>query len=1011
MAMTQTNGKILKFKKGLVQNTSSMIRAKWQLYFFVVLLCLASTGSLLGQELTDETRFAKARLLYERKLFQSARAEFEQIESHDLLIESHYWSALCAVKSSQGDGEALIASFVNLYPKHPLAQNAYYQLAEYYYNTGDFERAVSSFSKARADNESERYFKLGRSHFELKQYDEALAAFGNIQDMDISYQRHAAFYIGFIAFDRQQYDKALESLEEAFDSDIYQQDAKMLYAGALYQLRKYDEVVLFLENEMTGSEHPTIMSYLADAYYELSNYELARTAFDQLLKKHAKMRTVGNYFKAGYSSFKTDNIDDAVDRLKRSAVTDDTVGAYASYYLGLIYHQQQNLAFAVNSFENTAKYETRLKEHAIYQHGRTLVELERYQDAIEVFNLYRNKYPDGQYRDGVNEMLSAAYAHTDNYDLAMSYIESLTELTTSIKKVYQRVTFIKALDLFNRKKFSQAAELFPKSLVYNVDREITQQSYYWMAETLSLLGNEKDAAFYYKSVDQSDPVLYQKSRYGLGYAYFNQKMYAEAIEAFTAFERSGAKGIKPAYLSDGLVRLADSYFATKSYQNGIDYYQKALKSGYPRKGELYFQIGLLNRYEDREEEAKKYFNKLIEEFPESHQIDHAQYQIAQIDYKLGNESAAIASYQKFLEAYPNSPFIPYALLNQAVAYDNKGESELSITNYREILERFPRHETANSALLALQGKSANGEFDQFDSYLLKYKAANPNSTALENIEFENARTNFYNQKYEVAIRLFDEFIKAYPSSALVTEAIFTKGDAYYRLEKFNEALEQFYRVEKAVDFSKHARVLYRIAEIESKLGRYNISNTYYTRLGEFEPSSRYKAFKEQGLMENYYALGRYDSAIHYGKALLSNVRIGVLVESAANLIVGSSYFSKGQYDEARLYLLPLVASSPDERGAEANYLMAKMLYLEGKNEQALESLFSMSKNFNGYEAWMGKAFLLMADVYVSSDEVFQAKATLNSLVEHSSIQSIVQQASQKLAKLESIDPNDSTGNE
>jgi hypothetical protein len=65
------------------------------------------------------------------------------------------------------------------------------------------------------------------------------------------------------------------------------------------------------------------------------------------------------------------------------------------------------------------------------------------------------------------------------------------------------------------------------------------------------------------------------------------------------------------------------------------------------------------------------------------------------------------------------------------------------------------------------------------------------------------------------------------------------------------------------------------------------------------------------------------------------------------------------------------------------------------------SLLKFNEQFSEFEYWKGKAFILVSDNNVALEEPAQAKAVLNSIIENSSEQTIVAEAKQKLAALES----------
>ncbi|SHJ62240.1 Tetratricopeptide repeat-containing protein [Reichenbachiella agariperforans] len=966
---------------------------------FIITLLLLTQVAAQAQELDQDARFRHAKLLYQKNAYVAARLEFAKITAKVYREDVDYFIASCAVRAGQDDGEYLIQKFVEDYPYNHYAKSAYVDLGNYYFDRGEYQEAIRSYEKNQNNTSPELMFKKGYAFFSTGENNKAMASFAQLDNSFTSYEKDAAYFQGYILYHGGKIKQSYEYLERGFESEEFGVSAFELYMSALYSTKQYKELIRMVDDRGTAKTSQMIVNFYADAHYALGKYNKASDEYTKLFNAYSRSRNEVNYYKAGYSNYKLGNTKLAEEQLKRSAVADDTVGAYASYYLGVLYLQTANIPFTITSFENTTKYDTRLKEDAYYQLTKALMQVPNYSRVIEVVDEYADQFPNGKYKDLSGEMLSMAYALTDNYDLAINYIESRDVLTTQMKRTYQRVSFLKAMSLFNDKKFELAIEVFKKSLIHNLDRSITQNAYYWTGESLAVLERDEEALFYYRSVTNDGSEIYKKSLYGKGYAYFNMKEYEDAKVSFEAFEKNYTKDLNAKYISDVYMRLGDCNFALKNYSKGITYYKQAEQAGDKRLGEIYFQIGLLNRYIDKDAEATRYFKKLIAEVPNSPKLDHAHFQIAKIEFEQGDMTEAIESYRKFMFKFPSSPHVPFALLDQAVAYDNKGNTASSITNYKEILDRFPRHETANSALLGLQQKSNQGEFKDFETYLSRYKSANPNSEALENIEFETAQAHYYNQQYTLAISGLQDFIKTYKKSSLVVTAKYLIADSYYRIDEYDKSLSQFYEIEQEKDFSKYSKVLHRIATIEAEKGNVVVSNVYFHEMMNASTSSKNMIQAATGLMENFYRVDQYDSAIYYGTALLSNARTSVLVEANANLIVGKSQYHLENYEDALVYLLPLVGNSPDERGAEAYLYISKIYYLYQDYEKALESLFILTNNFKNYEYWQSEAFLLMADIYIDTDEVFQAKATLNSLITHSTIDEIKFRAESKLKKI------------
>ncbi len=73
---------------------------------------------------------------------------------------------------------------------------------------------------------------------------------------------------------------------------------------------------------------------------------------------------------------------------------------------------------------------------------------------------------------------------------------------------------------------------------------------------------------------------------------------------------------------------------------------------------------------------------------------------------------------------------------------------------------------------------------------------------------------------------------------------------------------------------------------------------------------------------------------------------------------------------------------------------------EAKYREAETEVFDLAKKFPSYDYWKAKGFILLGDVYVQLDDRFQAKTTLQSVIEHCTYPELVEEARRRLATIE-----------
>lgn len=197
-----------------------------------------------------------------------------------------------------------------------------------------------------------------------------------------------------------------------------------------------------------------------------------------------------------------------------------------------------------------------------------------------------------------------------------------------------------------------------------------------------------------------------------------------------------------------------------------------------------------------------------------------------------------------------------------------------------------------------------------------------------------------------------------------------------------------------------SRVVGRIAEIQFAQGNYEQAIGSFHRLERLATNKSEQFSAWQGLMRSSYLLARYDSSDVYANIILSRGAVNAGAQNEAALFLGKSAFARGDFETAQDEFLSTLNTARDEYGAEAKYMLAQIFYLQKEYKKSYETLLGLTEDFAAYDLWVGKAYLLMADNFMAMDQVFQARATLQSLVENFPLQSVKDDAS---AKLKAID--------
>lgn len=963
-----------------------------------------------GTELVSHSNFSAARVVFSDFLKYAAPTDARR-------ADAAYFIALSALKLGHSDGEKLIADFISHNPSNPRSATAYFDLANFFYAEKEYTKAIGYYSKVNfaglsQDQQVEGYFKWGYSYFNQKKLDEALEKFNAVKLQESQFAPAANYYAGFIEYSKGNYADALADLKRAEANASYSSIVPSLIASVYYKQRKYDELINYaasLESRSAQiSNYSEISMLVADAYYYKRDYTKAAAAYEIYLEDNQAKAENAMLFRAGFANYSLGQDAKAITYLKTSASRQDSVSFYASYYLGILYLKQGNKQFALNSFNHSKGYtaDRKLAEESTFQYAKISYDLGKSDVAITEFEKFLVAYPASDYSVAVRELLAQAYVNGNNYNKAIEYIEALPRRTPSVDQAYQKATYLKGSELFNKDDYANAVSFFEKSLASPVDPKYVALASFWNGETYSIGSRFEEAIPFYQKVlmiPSAEAEVVTKTRYGLGYAFFNLKQYDQALLSFKEFVNKSNKA--GANYADGVLRLADCYFVTKAYPEALANYEKAQQLKTPDVDYVLFQRGVINGILRKYADARTQFSTLISGYPKSQYRDEALFQRAQFEIEQSNYAVAISDLTRLINegSQSGSRFLPYAYERRAASNYNLKAYDKTIADYETVIKQYPSHPVARQVLLPLQeALSVAKRSDEYDQYLAMVTNANPGGKDLEVINFESAKNQYYNQQYAKAITSFSTFLTTYPSSAKLAEAKFYVAESHYRLLEYDKSMVIYAELENDPASPNANKIAGRIAEIQFKQGKYTNAVVSYHKVERFASSKKDLYTAWSGLMESFYLLAQYDSVTTYANLILEKGNVNAGAQNKASLYLGKAAMAKGDYETAKDEFLNTLNTARDEYGAEAKYRIGEIFALSKQYKQSNETLIGISSSpeFSVYDEWVGKSFLLLADNYLAQGDAFNAKATLESLITNNfPLQYIRDAAADKLKKI------------
>jgi TolA-binding protein len=965
--------------------------------------------------------------LFNEHNYLSARQRFEQIyqvhrqpqDNVDLVLMQNleFYIAACAAEANDKDAEVLLLNYFKKYHETDKRRLIYFYLGKYYFQNKKYAESSEWFSKVNTDDLppaqlTEYKFDLAYSYFIKKKFDEAKPIFRDIKAEKGKYFYPANYYYAFICFYQKNYTEARKSFTAISDSKMYAAVIPYYMAQIYFLGKEYDTTIAYIKRTI---DRPDVLykdemnHLLGEAYFQLSDYADAMPLIEDFVSKNNKVRKEDIY-ELGFCQYKAKEYAKAITNLVQMNLLNEKIGQNSTYALADCYLHTGQKDKARSAFQSasTMDFDPEIKQTSLFEYAKLSYELNYNSDAITAFQAYLTANPDGRYAEESNEMLANVLIRTKNYEQAYKIMEALPTMNPTMKEAYERVTYYRAVEIYNDKKYEQAIDLCDKSLKFPAVQEFAALATYLRGESYYQLQDYDKALENYELFNRAmKPFMETKldlsefrSEYNMGYCYFKKKDFRAAKYHFKSALRAAEdtkdeKG-KKALMPDLYMRLAECLFITKDYADALADYDKVASNGWAGAEYALFQKGVVLGLMGRNDEKIRTLNSLIDQYPRSIYVDQAIYEKAETYIEMDNSNAAISAYTEVVNKFPNSALAPKSFLKIALALYNSNKKEEALDYYKNVIKKYPESPESKRAISAIKVLSV--ELGRPDEY-----AAYTNSESeKDSLTYQAAEAPYSNGDCVRAIPLFQSYYTKFPGGLFTNEAHYYRAECMLKNKDYPDAYGDY----MAIIANKYAKFYERSLLNASGIAYYELRDTakaydLYSKLMDASTTTANTYTATLGLMKTAFKLDKYLEATTYADRVLNSTssKEGDVLE--ALYIKAKCAYAQHQDDEAFINFNKLSLATISERAAEAKYMVAKLLYDKQEYKASLDTCFKLKSRFDSYDYWVVKGFILIADDYTAMDNSFQAKATLESIIQnYKGDQTLINEAKAKLDKLD-----------
>ncbi len=772
-------------------------------------------------------------------------------------------------------------------------------LMQAYYDTGQVSKALEQaeqIEKIKPENsEVEWVFRqyqqakiYGKEAYELyvtgynayssKKYFDSIKLLSQAINLNKDF-KEAHYFLGLSYYHVGDIQNSIEHFEEAVRLDPFDNNAR-IYLNKAREEKEFGREAVWIFNQgyqhyISGEYEEALVKFKESAQknpnYEKTRIYLMRTYFhlNQMDEYLAEREKIGGsqlhdidwekeYYQLAYNFYSLGDYEMALEKLKE--VLDDSPDflearfliAEVFYQLGSYKEANQHFQYIVNNYVDSEYY-----ENALLGNGWCAYLLGNYSEAENTLELLIKNYPRSPlYQEGIYK-LGMVYFKQKKYSQTIKLYESLVKVDPSQFDQYE-IKFFLGQSYFWEGVYDRAKSYFLDIINTNPDFELIDETIYYYSFVLFRENNFQEAKKYLEELVKKENQIEDKSLYLLSRVLLEQKEYDKVIDI-------------------------NSILVEKTKDSNI--LEKAL-----------FDLGLAYSKKGAEQEAIKYYEKAMNQFPD-------------------NELAGI---------------IPLEL----------AKSYYHIGRYKDVLMILENIDSKEALDLKVDAASKINDEEDLINIYMELSSKYPDDPLVRDGFFALAKTIYEKGEYQEAVNIFQEIENMSITEKMRQEINYWIGLSFYRLADYSQAKDHFYRIDRSGGDEIAIRALYMLGETFYKQEKYLDAIQHYQ---EFLKDYHYHSLAphvQYSICWSYLNLGEYARAIESFEKLIFDYPESQFVEES-NFLIGKILFlakkNSESKDKLQYFLQSFTASSFYE---EALYILAQINLEE---EKWIDSIINFEK--------------------------------------------------------------------
>ena len=432
-----------------------------------------------------------------------------------------------------------------------------------------------------------------------------------------------------------------------------------------------------------------------------------------------------------------------------------------------------------------------------------------------------------------------------------------------------------------------------------------------------------------------------------------------------------------------LLRIADAYFLLREDSLAIENYALSTKVGNYNHSYALNQMatsqGLIQDYDGKINTLKR----LTDQYPNSKYQVSSLLNLAQAFKDESRNEESIRTYIKFINDYPSNNLISRANVELGSIYLKEKNADEAEKYLIKVLDDYPDAEQENELAIELMLEVYNlrnnltGYYDWLSSRGIDVSIQEKDSSLWRPVVL--ARDNGDCQKQ---IEKASYYLDNIEDPVREISAHYYMANCYLNDEKKNEALFHYDFITKKPNNNYYTEALKYAGEITFDAHDYKNALAYFSTLEDVSMDEEDLSLSIKGQFYCFYYLNNPISTIKYAKKILQLSNINKKLKEDSYLYLAKSYQLVNQLDSAVIYYDSIMYFTKSIAAAESKYHICEIAY-ERKNYELCESLImELVQQKPSYDYWLAKGILLLGDNFTAQNDYFNAKHSVESIIEN-----------------------------